>query len=168
MKIFLIGLPGSGKSTLGRQLARQRNSEFIDLDQEIEKQIGLPVPEIFRQYGEMFFRKQESQTLRDLSEKYSHFVMATGGGAPMFFENMKFMNATGTTVFLDVPVEEVASRILKSNRNDRPLLASLAPAELKDKIELLRKERITVYQQASITLSGAAEASDLNNVLANS
>lgn len=161
MKIFLIGLPGCGKSTLGKQLARHLNVSFIDLDQEIEKLVGLPVRAIFKKYGESFFRKQESETLRTVSDSQLDFIMATGGGAPIFHDNMKFMNASGQTVFLDVPTREITSRILQSNKEERPLLASLAPDELKDKIEFLRLQRITFYSQAQTTLTGIVQLHDL-------
>ncbi|MCW5910410.1 MAG: shikimate kinase [Cyclobacteriaceae bacterium] len=167
MKIYLIGLPGCGKSTLGRQLARELSVAFIDLDQEIEKLVGLSVREIFKQYGESFFRKQESETLRTISEAYTEFVMATGGGAPVFHDNMKLMNAAGKTVFLDVPTREITNRILQSNKNkeERPLLASLAPDELKDKIEFLRSQRISFYREAQITLTEVVGLPDLINAI---
>jgi shikimate kinase len=161
MKIYLIGLPGCGKSTLGKQAARHLGIEFIDLDQEVEKLVGLPVREIFKKYGESFFRKQESETLRTISDGPRDFVMATGGGTPVFHDNMKFMNATGQTVFLDVPTREITNRIMQSNKEERPLLASLAPDELKDKIEFLRSQRITFYSQAQIILTGIVQVPDL-------
>lgn len=161
MKIYLIGLPGCGKSTLGKQLARHLTIDFIDLDHEIEKLVGLPVREIFKKYGESFFRKQESETLRSVSDSQLEFVMATGGGAPIFHDNMKFMNASGQTVFLDVPTREITNRILQSNKEERPLLASLAPDELKDKIEFLRSQRIVFYSQAQTTLTGIVQLPDL-------
>ena len=167
MKIFLIGLPGCGKSTLGKQLARHLNVVFIDLDQEIEKSVGLPVRGIFKKYGESFFRKQESETLRTLGETETDFIMATGGGAPVFHDNMKFMNTTGKTVFLDVPTREITNRILQSNKEERPLLASLAPDELKDKIEFLRSQRISFYSQAQVTLTGVVVLSDLTAAIKN-
>jgi len=161
MKIYLIGLPGCGKSTLGKQAARHFGVEFIDLDQEIEKLVNLPVREIFKKYGESFFRKQESETLRTISETETDFVMATGGGAPVFHDSMKFMNATGKTIFLDVPTREITNRILQSNKEERPLLASLAPDELKDKIEFLRSQRISFYSEAHTTLTGNVQIADL-------
>ncbi|MCE7864577.1 MAG: AAA family ATPase [Bacteroidetes bacterium CHB5] len=161
MKIYLIGLPGCGKSTLGKQLARHLGIKFIDLDKEIEKIVSLPVREIFKKYGESFFRKQESETLHEMSDGHMDFVMATGGGVPVFFDNMKFMNATGQTIFLDVPAREITNRISQSNKEERPLLASLAPDELKDKIEFLRAQRIAFYSQAHITLTGSVQLSEL-------
>lgn len=161
MKIFLIGLPGCGKSTLGRQLANQLSSVFFDLDHEIESQVGLTVQQIFKQYGESFFRKQESETLRSLTETHTTFILATGGGAPVFHDNMKFMNSNGITIFLDVPVQEIVNRISKSSKNDRPLLASLSPTELSDKVELLRTQRMEFYDQAKIKLQGVVQLNDL-------
>ncbi|MBX2901158.1 MAG: AAA family ATPase [Cyclobacteriaceae bacterium] len=161
MKIYLIGLPGCGKTTLAKQLAQQLRIPFIDLDAEIEKYVGQSVRIIFKQYGESFFRKQEAETLRQLSESNREFVMATGGGAPVFHNNMNYMNTTGITIFLDVATREITTRILNSNKEERPLLATLAPDELKDKIEFLRSQRVQFYSQAHHTLSGTFHANDL-------
>ena len=153
MKIYLIGLPGCGKSTLGRQLSQQLNIPFIDLDAEIEKSERMSVKEIFKLRGEHTFRKVEAQLLRRISSEDDRFVMATGGGAPVFFDNMEVMNRHGQTVFLDVPAREIASRIIKSKKENRPLLAGLAPDELKDQIEFLRSQRINFYNQAKHKIS---------------
>ena len=153
MKIYLVGLPGCGKSTLGRQLSQKLNVPFIDLDAEIERNERMLVKEIFKHRGENTFRKIESQLLKKISEQNQQFVMATGGGAPVFFDNMEVMNKSGITVFLDVPAREIAGRILKSNKEERPLLAKLAPDELKDQIEFLRSQRIRFYKQAAHIIS---------------
>ena len=148
MKIYLIGLPGCGKSTLGKQLSKKLGVPFIDLDIALEQREGKPVKDIFKEKGEDYFREIESDTLRKVSEGMPEFVLATGGGAPVFFDNMDFMNKHGQTVFLDVPAREIANRILKSKKEERPLLAKLAPDELKDQIEFLRSQRIRFYNQA--------------------
>lgn len=165
MKIFLLGLPGSGKSTLGRKLAAAIKVPFLDLDVSIEKSVGLTVREIFKNYGEDFFRKQESEILHELALNTPVFVMATGGGAPVFFDNMNFMNRLGNTIFLDVPSREIANRILNSNKEERPLLANLAPDELKDQIEFLRSQRLSFYNQAKIKLTGSIQLDDLVKAL---
>ena len=154
MKIFLVGLPGCGKSTLGKQLAEKLSIAFFDLDAEIEKSVGLPVKSIFKRYGELFFRKEESESLQRLSEGPASFVMATGGGTPIFFDNMVYMNKNGFTIFLDVPATEIANRILKSALEERPLFSGVHPEELKDQIEFLRSQRIPFYRQAQASLSG--------------
>lgn len=153
MKIFLIGLPGCGKSTLGKQLAEKLNIPFVDLDSEIEKSIGIPIKNIFKKYGESFFRKEESEQLHKFGDGSDDFVMATGGGVPVFFDNMKFMNQRGRTIFLDVPAREISQRILKTKLEERPLLRNTHPDELKDQIEFMRSQRITFYQQAHIRLA---------------
>lgn len=154
MKIFLIGLPGCGKSTLGKQLADALHLPFIDLDQYIERNAGQPVKDIFKSKGEEFFRRRESESLRQLCETEPKFVIATGGGAPVFHDNMKLMNENGITIFLDVPAREIARRIQKSNLEERPLLAKLAPDELKDQIEFLRSQRIRFYNQSKLKVAG--------------
>ncbi len=156
MKIYLIGLPGCGKSTLGKQLSKRLDVPFIDLDIALEQREGKPVKDIFKEKGEDYFRKIESDTLRKVSEGLPEFVLATGGGAPVFYDNMEFMNKLGHTIFLDVPAREIANRILKSNKEERPLLAKLAPDELKDQIEFLRSQRIRFYNQAIHTISANA------------
>ena len=154
MKIFLIGLPGCGKSTLGKQLSRKLNIPFIDLDVEIERSMDLPIKGIFKKFGEPSFRKTETAMLKNISVQREEFVMATGGGTPIFFDNMIFMNNQGRTIFIDVPAREIADRISRSNPEERPLLARLAPDELKDQIEFLRSQRINFYNQASIRVEG--------------
>jgi shikimate kinase len=163
MKIFLIGLPGCGKSTLGKQLAEKLNVSFIDLDSEIEKNMGISIKSIFKKYGESFFRKEEAEQLHRHGEGAEDFVMATGGGVPVFFDNMKFMNQNGRTVFLDVPPREIAQRIVKTKVDERPLLANTHPEELKDQIEFLRSQRISFYKQAHIQI--AQESIQLPDVL---
>jgi shikimate kinase len=155
MKIFLIGLPGCGKSTLGKKLSDILHLPFIDLDKMIERHEGMAVKEIFKLRGEEFFRKTESELLYQLTSSEPKFVMATGGGAPVFHGNMKFMNEQGITIFLDVPAREIANRIQKTNTEERPLLARLAPDELKDQIEFLRSQRISIYNQSQHKISGS-------------
>jgi shikimate kinase len=153
MKIYLIGLPGCGKSTLGRQLSKKLNVPFIDLDTAIEQRERRAVKDIFKLMGEEYFRKVESETLKRISEGLPDFIMATGGGAPVFFDNMQFMNDFGQTIFMDVPARVITERIVKADKEERPLLAQLGPDELKDQIEFLRSQRIRFYNQATHTIS---------------
>ena len=153
-KIFLIGLPGSGKSTVGKSLTTLINSVFVDLDKEIEKEDQRPVHEIFQLRGENYFRQLETNALKRWCEKPDSFVMATGGGAPCFHGNMELMNAVGITVFLDVAASEITARMSRSNLQERPLLAGLSRDQMKDKIEFLRTHRLPFYKQATLTISG--------------
>jgi shikimate kinase len=166
MKVYLVGLAGSGKTTLGKVLAEKLHIPFIDLDSEIEAREGVSIYEIFKKQGEDYFRKVEAALLEDLSSAHADFVMATGGGTPVFHNNMEKMNADGQTVFLDVPVNEITKRVLQSNLEDRPLLAGLGRDALKDKIQFLRTQRISFYSKATITLQGPAiHADDLLQAL---
>jgi shikimate kinase len=154
MKIFLIGLPGSGKTTIAKQLARKIPLPYMDLDIEIEKAEMRTIPQIFKAKKEEYFRKIESQLLKAWCTSDFSFVMATGGGAPCFFDNIKAMNESGITIFLDVPTMEIAKRIISSKGEERPLLKSNGIDGLKDQIEFLRSQRIGFYKQAKFILTG--------------
>lgn len=154
MKIFLIGLPGSGKTTLAKDLAAKLKLPYVDLDVEIEKAEMKTIPQIFKDRKEPYFRKIEAQLLKSLCQSDSSFVMATGGGVPCFFENMATMNQSGTTIFLDVPTVEIARRIVLSKGEERPLLKSNGIDGLKDQIEFLRSQRLSFYCQASLIIRG--------------
>lgn len=154
MKFFLIGLPGSGKTTLGKQLAEKVKLPFVDLDAEIERRDGKTVQEIFAEKKEPYFRDLESKVLREFCQQEKDFVMATGGGAPCFSNNIGLMNASGKTIFLDPRTAVIASRLLKTNLTERPLLEKLSDEQLKDKIEWLRSQRLSFYTQAAVTVSG--------------
>jgi shikimate kinase len=154
MKIFLIGMPGSGKTTLGKLLAEKLKLAFVDLDAEIEKTEGQSINQIFEKRKENFFREAESTMLKKFCSSGESFVMSTGGGAPCFHDNMVQMNKSGKTVFLDVPAKEIANRLEKTSLIERPLFARLAPDQLKDKIEFLRSQRINFYKQADFIFEG--------------
>ncbi len=154
MKIFLIGLPGSGKTTIAKQLANKIPLPYMDLDIEIEKAEMKTIAQIFKDKKEDYFRKIESQLLKAWCASDFSFVMATGGGAPCFFDNLKIMNESGITIFLDVPTMEIAKRIVSSKGEERPLLKSNGTDGLKDQIEFLRSQRINFYKQAKITFVG--------------
>jgi shikimate kinase len=151
MKIFLIGLPGSGKTTLGKELAEQLAVSFIDLDAEVEKQEGQSIAQIFEQQGEPYFRQAEASVLREISMDRESFVMATGGGAPCFYDGIELMNRLGTTVFLDVPVDILSNRLNKSDVVKRPLFREAV--NLDETIRQLRSARLKFYEQATYRLT---------------
>ena len=152
MKIFLIGLPGSGKTTIGKLLAKVLNTSFVDLDKEIEKGEGMTPSEIFAMKNEDYFRQVESAELKRLCASPSGFVLATGGGTPCFFDNMKVINQSGISIFFDVSTREIAGRMMRTDLTKRPLLAKSSNDEVKDRIEFLRSTRISFYKQAHITI----------------
>src|SRR5215217_5818033 len=101
--IFLIGMPGAGKTTVGRKLASTLNRPFLDLDEYMESKEGMPVRELFATRGEEYFRLAEAQALREVVEQATAGIIATGGGAPCFHGSMAFMNQVGTTIYLKMP-----------------------------------------------------------------
>ncbi len=159
MKIYLVGMPGSGKSTLGAQVADILNLEFIDLDKEIEARAGRTVSEIFSAAGENHFRQLESSILIELSGSARNFIMATGGGAPCFHGGMSVINNSGLSIFLDEPISLLLTRL--ENKTDRPLLYESDNVKRKEKLEALRKSRLECYQLAAIVLKGA----DMSKIL---
>lgn len=154
MKVFLLGLPGSGKTTLGKRLANAMKLPFVDLDKEIEKTEGKPISEIFTEKKEDYFRQLESAILKQWCSRPDDFVMATGGGAPCFFDNIDVINHAGKSIFLDVPPSEIAKRMSRAGVEKRPLLAPSGRDGLKDNIEFMRSNRIGFYKQATFTFSG--------------
>ena len=155
MKLFIVGMPGSGKSKLGEELAELLNIPFYDLDEGVEHETGMSIPEIFENKGEKHFRTIESKLLRKFPGLTGHFVLSTGGGAPCFFDNMGFMNEEGKTVFLDVPVSELAQRLIANGLEDRPLLKDKSPDELESYLNEQLKQRIHFYKNAMLTISGS-------------
>ena len=116
MNIYLIGMMGSGKSTVGKILAEKMKLLFIDLDSEIEKTGGKSVSEIFNQDGEDHFRKLESEELK----QYSESVVACGGGIILDEENRQYINENGVAVLLTASMDELFKRL--SDSNNRPIL----------------------------------------------
>lgn len=130
MHLYLLGMPGSGKTTLGRALAAHYALPFLDLDAEIVARAGQAIPAIFREHGEAHFRRLEAEALRDLAARPGAAVLATGGGTPCFYHNLTVLNATGCTAWLDVPVAVLAARLAAGAETaSRPLLAAAGPTE---------------------------------------
>lgn len=150
MKIFLVGLVGSGKTTLGRQLAEVLQVPFVDMDWEIEGREGRSISEIFAQHGEDYFRRIEAETLRDWAGSNKDFVMGTGGGAPCFYNGMDIINESGLSIFLDVPVDELNLRLAATT--DRPLLHTTDDIERKKRLQIMHDARRPIYRKAHIIL----------------
>ena len=154
--IFMLGMPSSGKSTLGRQLAKKIGYEFVDLDHKIEVIEGKKISEIFNLEGEAYFRKAEAEQLRKIDPE-SKVVVATGGGTPLFNNNLDFIKENGISIFLDVKPEELSKRMRSSRRNNRPLLDITAESLEKD-LKKIYDERIDVYKEAHIIIEGDTDA----------
>lgn len=152
MRIFLIGYMGCGKSTLGRSLSQKLGADFIDLDKYIEQKYFKTIPQIFEEEGEAVFREKERASLLEVS-KFEEVIVATGGGAPCFFDNMEQMNEAGLCVFLDVDAGELANRLLQS-KTERPLIKGKSPEELVAFIEGMMLKRRPFYEKAKCVLKG--------------
>ena len=157
-RIYLLGMPSSGKSTFGKALSLALKWDFIDLDQLIEQQEGTRVSEVFEQKGEAYFRKAEENILQ--SALPIHTVIATGGGTPCFFNNMDFINKNGISLYLEVPVAVLAKRSLLQH-GQRPLLNHVSS---ESEMTLLLKEKLAAreqfYQQAHLRLLPADQQAE--------
>lgn len=149
-KIYLIGFMGSGKSTTGRRLAGYLSWSFVDLDELIEKKAGMKIRDIFSEKGEEFFRVSEAEALKE-TESISNAVIATGGGAPCFGENMKFMLANGLTIYLKLPPDKLKERLAKSG-GKRPLLQGIDNENLEEYISGKLREREKWYSSAKLII----------------
>jgi len=143
MKIYLVGFMGSGKTTIGRELAARIDAPFFDLDELIEAAEGMTIRELFAQRGEPYFRKRERDLLRS-TKNLDAAVVATGGGTFTFDENIQFIQSEGLSVFLSAPYALLRSRI--GRKEDRPLF--------RDDVSTheLYANRIRYYRMSDITI----------------
>ena len=152
MRIFLIGMPGCGKSTFGRKVAADLNLPFFDLDHEIVHREGTSISNIFENQGEDYFREVESRLLHEITLSNQKFIMATGGGAPCFFDNMAFMNDHGISIYIDADIEHLLSRLSEKGIEKRPLLKQIGMENLKDGLKEKLESRKIFYHQAKVIL----------------
>ena len=142
MLVFLLGMPGTGKSSIGKNVVKMLGSTFIDLDKLIEKKQRTTISEIWKKNGEEYFRKLESETLKEISIS-ENAIVSCGGGTPCFYNNLNWMNENGITVYLELPLNVLAQRIFEK-KNSRPIfsqLNSLVEIEIKlNEIYIIRKE----------------------------
>jgi len=158
--VFLVGMPSSGKSTLGRKLARALNYRFVDLDKLIVKDQKKTIPELFKEKGEAYFREVESRLLHQIRPN-QWLVVATGGGAPCFFNNMAFIKSAGISVFINISPAELTQRILQHGKDDRPLLSGVT--QLEQELNMRLQNRLPYYTEADFTVTH--ETSKVNLLL---
>jgi len=155
MKVYLIGFMASGKSTLGQELAKLLEFEFIDLDFYIEQKYNKTIKQIFESQGEDHFRILESEALREVSALEGNILIAAGGGTSCFYNSIDFMNKTGLTIYLKMEVGELVARVIDS-KTDRPLLWGKNKQELNDYILRVLDERKKYYEKAKMTIDASA------------
>jgi len=151
-KIFLVGLPGSGKSTFGKMLSDKLKIQFIDLDSQIVENQGMSIPEIFKSMGEEGFRIIERNNLNLILENNDQFLLATGGGAPCFFDNISTMLSSGFVIFLNENIDEIVRRVL-AEKSTRPLIEKINNKSMEKSLRNLYDRRLPYYSQSHITLN---------------
>lgn len=142
----------SGKSTFGRRLASAKGMDFLDLDHAFENRYHYPIPRFFTLFGEEAFRILETKLLHETAPM-DNVVVATGGGTPCHSNNMDFILAHGTAIYLQMDAESLFVRALRS-RNPRPLMQGLSPDEIHETIVGQLKEREPTYLRAPIVVDG--------------
>jgi shikimate kinase len=161
VRLFVIGYKSSGKTTLGKQLAARLDLEFIDLDDFLEQQEGMTIPEIFLKAGEKNFRQMERKALRRVIKK-SNILVSTGGGAPCHLDNMTLMEKNGIVIYLKADDETLVSR-LKTVTNDRPIIKGKSEEELRVYLAELRNRCEHYYVRAHIIVDG--NQNEINDII---
>jgi shikimate kinase len=142
---------GSGKTTVGEELAQALNYQFIDLDTYIEEKHKKTIKVLFEFKGEEYFRQIENKALREVSAMMGDTVIASGGGTSCFYNSVDFMNKLGITIYLRVEVSELVARLIDSKK-DRPLLWGKTKEELNNYIIRVLDERKKYYEKAKIII----------------
>lgn len=145
--IYLVGFMGTGKSTIGRELAKVTGRAFIDMDHEIEKRLDMTVNKIFETFGEDFFRNKEKELAFELIEK-SNYVVSTGGGTIMNEEIYDAFRRSGLMICLTTDKNELLERLARTSK--RPQLQS---DSLENKVEELLRERSIVFDSVPIKVN---------------
>ena len=148
-RIILIGYMGAGKTTVGRELAKELGLMFYDLDWYITSRMRRTVAQLFEEHGEDGFRQIERNMLPEVAE-FENIVLSCSGGTPCFFDNMDYMNQKGDTVYLKA-TPEVLYAHLKMGKGVRPLLLNKTPEQVEAFVKTQLKEREPFYTKAKHT-----------------
>ena len=159
--IILIGFMGSGKSTVGKELAKQLNLPFIDSDEVIEKQQGKSIIQIFDEAGESTFRKMEQDFISGL-QNLEAAVIAVGGGMPCFEDNIDKLRENGTVFYLNTSLMTLTQRLM-NERENRPLLANLSQNELSAHVFERLTKRTAFYRKAHVIIPN--EGNDISKAV---
>jgi shikimate kinase len=149
--LYLIGMPGCGKTTLGKKYAEYSGYKFVDTDEIIIKEQGKTIEKIYEEVKEMGFRALENDLIKRFADM-KETVICTGGGLPCFLGNIDIMNQQGVTVFMDVSAEEIWRRVKDTNYSGRPIYQNKTPEQVKEIITQKSIERRVFYSKAHITI----------------
>jgi len=153
--VVLVGFMGSGKTTIGKLLAKSMGYSFVDTDAEIEKEEGISVAQIFEMKGEEYFRELESTFITNFQRKKC--IIATGGGMSCYQDNMRKLKVLGTVLFINTPYDSIIER-LKLNQGSRPLIKSSLSNEKDELLELFLK-RQQIYRASNKVVAGDSNPS---------
>ena len=157
--IILVGMTCSGKTSVGRCISKRNNYSFLDTDEVIAEKESMSINDIFTSKGEECFRKIECELVHKLAKCENH-IIATGGGLPIFYDNMDILNKIGITVFLNVDLEIIIKRA--EQLDDRPLLKDNHRAILLR----MNKERAPFYKKADIIINDShADIGTLSGII---
>jgi len=151
MEVILLGYMGSGKSTIAKSLSEQMRLEMIDLDDYISDKEQDSIPSIFKNKGEIYFRKLEIQALKEILTTKKNYVLALGGGTPCYANNMEMIETHGISIYLKGSIQTLRSRLVLE-KESRPLIKNLEDHQL---IEFIAKhlfERNPFYERATHTI----------------
>jgi shikimate kinase len=151
-KIYFLGMPGCGKSTIGKKVARELGWAFTDLDNYIEKKENCTIKDIFNYEGEAYFRRIEATCLEELSKSEKKMVISLGGGTPCFFDNMELINRNGLSIYIKAN-EKILLNRLENAKSKRPLFWGLTQKEIEEKLMRLIETRSPFYEKAALTVS---------------
>ena len=149
---FLIGSMGTGKTYWGSVIAEEKEINCIDLDTLIEHYLGMSIADIFETYGEIFFRAKETEVLIKIIASNKKAIIATGGGTACFNDNMKLMNDSGVTIWLNDSINKIIERI-KPLKELRPLLKNIPNEQLYSYLQNLNNFRKPFYTQCKYQLN---------------
>jgi shikimate kinase len=159
MKIFLIGFMGSGKTHWGKELSQKLQLPFFDLDEQVVNSENQSINDIFEHQGEEYFRQKETEILHILTESHSSFIMACGGGAPCYFNNIDYMNQAGVTVWLNAHIDILFKRLMVEKAH-RPLLKNFSDDQLRAYIIRKFSDRKIYYEQAKVFIDDEETSTD--------
>lgn len=142
---------GSGKTHWGQLLSKKLGIPFFDMDEQIVQHEGKSIVEIFAENGEEYFRMLEKEVLYIITESHDKFVMACGGGSPCYFNNIDYMNKSGTTVWINTPPDILFQRLIHE-KEKRPLIKGLTDEQLKNYIGKKFADRRIYYEQADVVI----------------
>jgi shikimate kinase len=150
MRIYIIGMPGTGKSHFGKMLARAMHLSFIDTDEQVEQKTQLSIRQLIELKGEAVFRTIESDVLFKTALN-AHCVISTGGGTPVHNNQIQWMKTNGIVVWIDTDLSLIAKRIAQ-NITRRPLFMGLDEAQIAQKLSEIYTLRKKIYKNADIFL----------------